>query len=113
MSPRQRAFANLLAHLYLRHGQPEKALTILRAASRLAPGDKDLSKSLAYAELIAGDAGAALTAADRYVRAGGDGSDRSPIQLIRARALLQVGRAAEARACFGRFVRALDTALVP
>lgn len=113
MSPRQRAFANLVAHLYLRHGQAEKALVLLRAACRLASGDQELLKSLAYAELVAGDAGAALSVADRYIRAGGDGSDGSPIQIIRARALLQIGRAAEARACFGRFVRAIDRALVP
>jgi Flp pilus assembly protein TadD len=113
MSPRQRAFLHLLAHLFLRHGQAEKALVLLRAACRLAPDDRQLLKALAYAELLAGDAGAALNVVERFGRAGGDTQEGSPVQMIRARALLQLGRDAEARDCFGRFVRAQTRAAGP
>ena len=106
LPPRQREMLALLAHLFLRHEQAEKALVLLRAGSRLAADDRGLLRMLAFAELVAGDPGAALAAAERFVRDGGDGGDGSPIQLIRARALRQLERTAEARDCFRRFLQA-------
>jgi type III secretion protein Y len=111
MNADQREYLALLAWFYLQHGEPEKALILLRAGARLAPDDRQILKSLAFAELAAGDAGGALASVERYQRAGGEAGPASPIQLIRARALLALGRGIEARDCFRRFIDARQTAL--
>jgi len=110
MTPRQREFTTLLAWFFLQHGQPEKAAVLLRAALRLLPEVPEFLKALAVAELQRGDAGAALAAAERYAAAGQDRGPDSPIQLVRARALLQLGRAAEAREAFRRLLEAQGAA---
>ncbi len=102
----QREMLVLLAYLFLRHEQADKALVLLRAGARLAAQDPSLLRMLAYAELVAGDPGAALAASDRFVGLGGDGGEGAPIQLIRARALRQLERTTEARDCFRRFLQA-------
>ncbi|HET6467202.1 MAG TPA: tetratricopeptide repeat protein [Geminicoccaceae bacterium] len=106
MSPDQREYLALLAWLYLQHGEPAKALVLLRAGARLAPDDVQILKTLAYAELAVGEAGAALASVERFARAGGEAGPGSPIQLIRSKALLALGRGTEARDCFRRFVAA-------
>lgn len=106
MSPEQREYLALLAWLYLQHGETDKAIVLLRAGARLAPDDIQILKMLAYAELTIGDAGSALASVERHARAGGDDHAASPIQLIRARALLALGRGIEARECFRRFIEA-------
>jgi Flp pilus assembly protein TadD len=106
LSPDQREFLGVLGHFYLQHGQVEKALTLLRASVVLAPDDQGLLKMLSWAYLRAGDAGRALDTAGRYGAAGGDQGEGSPIQLIRARALWQLGRHDEARHLFERFIAA-------
>jgi hypothetical protein len=98
MKAEQRQLLTLLAHVFLRHGQNDKALKLLRAGSRLALDDAEIHKSLAYAELVSGHPGEAA--------AGGDDGSASPVQIIRAKALLQLDRRAEARDCFRRFVEA-------
>ena len=106
MQAEQRQLLTLLAYVFLRHGQNDKALKLLRAGSRLAANDAEIQKTLAYAELVAGHPGEALTAIGRFAAAGGDDGVASPVQIIRARALLQLDRRAEARDCFRRFVEA-------
>jgi tetratricopeptide (TPR) repeat protein len=106
MTQRQREFTSLLAWFFLQHGQPEKAVVLLRGALRLLPDIPELLKALAVAELQRGDAGAALAAAEHYVEAAQDHGPESPIQLVRARALLQLGRAAEGRKAFRRLLDA-------
>lgn len=106
MTQRQREFTALLAWFFLQHGQPEKAAVLLRAGLRLLPDAAEFLKALALAELQRGDAGAALAAAERYMIVGQDRGPGSPIQLVRARALLQLGRAAEAREAFRRLLDA-------
>jgi type III secretion protein Y len=108
----QREYLALLAWFYLQHGEPQKALVLLRAGARLAPDDLQILKSLAFAELAVGDAGGALASIERFARAGGEAGPGSPIQLIRAKALLALGRGIEARDCFRRFVAARQE-LVP
>ncbi len=106
MQADQRQLLTLLAYVFLRHGQNDKALKLLRAGARLAGDDAEIQKTLAYAELVSGHPGEALTAIGRFAAAGGDDSIASPVQIIRARALLQLDRRAEARDCFRRFVEA-------
>jgi predicted Zn-dependent protease len=106
MTQRQREFTALLAWFFLQHGQPEKAAILLRAGLRLVVDAPEFLKALAVAELQRGDAGAALAAAERYAIAAQDRGPGSPIQLVRARALLQLGRAAEAREAFRRLLDA-------
>lgn len=112
MTQRQREFTALLAWFFLQHGQPDKAAILLRGALRLLPDAAEFLKALAVAELLRGDAGAALAAAERYAVAGQDRSPGSPIQLVRARALLQLGRAAEARQTFRRLLDAQNVDIV-
>jgi hypothetical protein len=50
MDPDEQALIGLLAQLWLRHGVPEKARTLLRGATKLAPGEPELLKLLAWAE---------------------------------------------------------------
>ena len=105
MDADERALVGLLAQLWLRHGVPEKARTLLRGAAKLAPGEPELLKLLAWAEVACGDGEAALAAIDRYQAADPFADEGSPIELIRARALLLDGRPEEARASFARFLR--------
>jgi predicted Zn-dependent protease len=100
----ERALAALLAQLWLRHGAPEKARTLLRGAVRLSPGAAELLKLLAWAEVACGDADGALAAVERYRAADPFADEASPIELIRARALLLASRPEEARAAFARFL---------
>jgi type III secretion protein Y len=96
----------LLSHVFLRHGHADKALVLLRAGRRLVPDDGSVLRMLAYAELVAGDPGAALATAEHFIRATGETGPGAPIQLIRARALRDLARVAEARDCFRRFIQA-------
>lgn len=105
MDADERALAGLLAQLWLRHGAPEKARTLLRGVARLAPDDREILKLLAWAEVACGDGRAALDAVERYRMADPFADESSPIELIRARALLLEGRAEDARAAFARFLR--------
>ena len=106
MDADESALAGLLAQLWLRHGAPEKARTLLRGVARLAPPDDDreILKLLAWAEVACGDGRAALDAVERYRVADPFADEASPIELVRARALLLAGRAEEARAAFARFL---------
>ena len=105
MDPDEQALIGLLAQLWLRHGVPEKARTLLRGATKLAPGEPELLKLLAWAEVACGDGEAALAAIERYraaVEKQGPGTD----ELDRGALIGEgVGRPEEARASFGRFIR--------
>jgi predicted Zn-dependent protease len=94
----------VLAHVFIRHGRPERALPLLRALARLFPDDPDIAKGLAYAALAAGDAAGAMAAADAYraLRPGGPGA--ALIELLRSRALSRLGRQAEAERALGRLL---------
>jgi predicted Zn-dependent protease len=106
MEPDEHALACLLAQLWLRHGAPEKARTLLRGVTRLAPEAREPAKLLAWAEVACGDGPAALDAVERYRLLDPFADAGSPIELVRARALLLAGRNEDARVAFARFVQA-------
>ena len=105
MDADESALAGLLAQLWLRHDAPDKARVLLRGVARLAPGDREILKLLAWAEVACGDGRAALDAVERYRMADPFADDGSPIEMVRARALLLAGRPEDARAAFARFLK--------
>lgn len=86
-------FLSLLAYAYLRNGKAAKAVTVLEGMQVLRPRDAWISRSLAYAHLLAADYNRAIAQAERHVRA--HGADRG-LDLIRSRALFSLGRRDEA-----------------
>jgi predicted Zn-dependent protease len=90
----------LLAHLFLAHGRPDQAITLLRAVRVLAPGDLRAAKLHALASIRCGKADQALQLLDQLL----DGGDPSPvIHLLRGQALAGCGRAADAQRAFHDF----------
>jgi predicted Zn-dependent protease len=102
----QKEFLAILGYFYLQHGEPGRAMVLLRALDAVSPDDPEVLKSLSYAHLATGQHGRALDATERYMAAGGASGDAAPIQLLRARALWHLGRGAEARDVLLRFVEA-------
>jgi type III secretion protein Y len=89
-----------LGFIYLRHGQPYRAVVLLIVAAQAAPERIDLLRTLCGA-LIAAKMGAqALEVLGRLSRLA-PGSEQHPMmRLMRARALLLLGRDADARSAF-------------
>jgi Flp pilus assembly protein TadD len=85
----------LLAHVYLQNGRPEKAAVLLAALDLLMPGQKGVLRALALAQLRIGEARLALDTLDRVAIAGGIDA---AYQLLRARAFAECGRRIEATA---------------
>lgn len=86
-------FLSLLAYAYLRNGKAAKAVIALEGAEALRPRDPWISRTLAYALLLAQDYNRALAHAERHGRA--FGADQG-LDLIRSRALYALGRRDEA-----------------
>lgn len=86
-------FLSLLAYAYLRNGKAAKAVAVLEGTQVLRPRDPWISRSLAYAHLLAADYNRAIAQAERHVRS--HGADRG-LDLIRSRALFSLGRRDEA-----------------
>lgn len=103
MTPDQRDLLHALGHLYLRHGQNRRALTLVLLASREAPDDPDILKTLAYAFLANRAPERALAALDRLREVGPPSAWHL---LLESRALLQRGQLDEARRRFRDFVEA-------
>ncbi len=93
----------LLSHLYLLHGRPEHAVTLLRAVCLLEPDDRRTQKALARACLRAGNAAYALQVVEKLQ----DGGDMSALlHLLHGQALAALGRPSEAQESLERFSRA-------
>lgn len=86
-------FLALLAYAYLRHGKAYRAVTALEGAQALRPSDGWISRTLAYALLLAQDYNGSLAQAERHART--HGSDEG-LELMRSRALYALGRREEA-----------------
>lgn len=92
---------HVLGYLYLRCGQNRRALYLMRLADLLEPDDEGITKTLAVAYLSNRRPQEALEVISRLK---GDASQVHLASLLKSRALLQLGREEEARACFDRYV---------
>jgi predicted Zn-dependent protease len=99
----------LLAHAYLQHARPGKAVALLAALDALAPGRPDLLRALALAQLRSGQAPSALETLQRMAA----GESDAPFHLLRARALLACKRPIEGRAAMAACLAAMKVATQP
>lgn len=91
-----------LGFVYLRHGQPYRAVVLLIVAGQAAPERVDVLRTLCAALIEAGMGGQALDVVSRLAALEPDQADHPMMRRMHARALLAAGRADEARATFAR-----------
>ena len=89
-----------LGFIYLRHGQPYRAVVLLIVAAQAAPDRPELLRTLCGAMVAARMGEQALLVLDRLAALQPDDAQHSMMRLLRARALLLLGRLPEARAAF-------------
>src|ERR1700733_6041575 len=89
-----------LGFVYLRHGQPYRAVVLLIVAAQAEPDRPDLLRTLCGALIAAGMGSQALDVLDRLAVLQPDDAQHLMMRLMRGRALLLVGRVDEARAAF-------------
>ena len=89
-----------LGYIYLRHGQPYRAVVLLIVAAQAEPERPELLRTLAGALIAARMGPQALDVLDRLAALQPEEAGHPMMRLMRARALLLVGRADEARAVF-------------
>lgn len=100
----------LLGHMYLRYGQADEALALLRALCLLAPGDTRARRSLVRAAILAGQTDEALRMIDQLR----DEGDPSPVLwLLEGQALASVGRHGEAQSVLAQFTSLRNRASAP
>lgn len=87
---------SLLAHAQRLQGQPLRAARLLQAVDQLHPGDGGVLRALAAAELAADQPRRALEALERLALAGA--APDMAFHLLRAQALVALGRDADAQA---------------
>ena len=93
---------HVLAYLYLRFGYRRRALALLRVAAAKAPGNQGTLPLLAYALVLNKAPDEALVVIGRLGRL--EPASLRAALLLESQALLLLGRKAEARRCFQRFV---------
>ncbi len=106
MNPAQEDLLRVLAHVYLEHQRPEKAIILLEALAVFHPGARHLLKPLALAYLAAGRYEDGATAAQRFLNGAADGETVAPMYIIESRALWALGRKEDARRSVRRFIEA-------
>lgn len=89
-----------LGFLYLRHGQPYRAVVILLVAAHAAPEWPDVLRTLCAALVAARMGTQALELLNRLAQLDPGSAQHPMIRLLRARALLLLGRKEAARAAF-------------
>jgi type III secretion protein Y len=89
-----------LGYIYLRHGQPYRAVILLIVAAQSEPNRPELLRTLCGALIAAGMGDQALDVLAQLAALQPDQADHPMMRLMRARALLLVGRAEEARSVF-------------
>ena len=102
MSPQDEVvdLIHCLGFIYLRHGQPYRAVVLLIVAGQAAPKRPDILRTLCLALIDAGMGEQALEVMAQLAVLAPDMAAHRLMRLMRARALLLLGRAEEARACF-------------
>jgi type III secretion protein Y len=89
-----------LGFIYLRHGQPYRAVVLLLVAAQAAQTRTDLLRTLAGALVAARMGDQAIDVLDRLALLEPALTTHPMMCLLRARALLLLGRVADARAAF-------------
>lgn len=89
-----------LGYIYLRHGQPYRAVVLLIVAAQAEPDRPELLRTLSGALIAARMGPQALDVLDRLAALEPEHAGHPMMRLMRARALLLVGRAHEARTVF-------------
>lgn len=103
LSRRQKDLLKLLAHTYLQHGKPDRALVLLHALHALAPNDTLNEKLLAYAYVRSGRPYEAMLLLDLFVERGEAGPE---VHLMRGQAYAQMGRMSDAAWAMRHYVDA-------
>jgi type III secretion protein Y len=91
-----------LGFIYLRHGQPYRAVVLLIVAGEAAPERADILRTLCLALIDAGMGDQALEVIEKLTVLAPNMAAHRMMQLMRARALLLVGRSDDARHCFAQ-----------
>jgi predicted Zn-dependent protease len=107
LSGRQQDLLRLLAHVYLQHDKPERAVVLLHALHALAPGDALSEKLLAYAYVRSGRPHEAMLLLDPLLERGGVGPE---VHLMRSQAYGLMGRMSDAAWAMRRYVEARSAA---
>ncbi len=89
-----------LGFVYLRHGQPYRAVVLLIVAAQSAPERADVLRTLCGAMVAAGMGAQVLPLLDRLRLLAPEDADHPMMRLLHARALLLIGDAEGARAVF-------------
>jgi hypothetical protein len=89
-----------LGFVYLRHGQPFRAVVMLIVAAQMQPDRPEVLRTLCGALIAARLGEQALGVLDRLDTLEPEMTRHPMMRLMRARALLLVGRTEEARAAF-------------
>ncbi len=89
-----------LGFIYLRHGQPYRAVVLLIVAAQAQPNRPEVLRTLCGALIAAGMGQQAHDVLDRLELLAPELTQHPMMRLMRARALLLLGRTEEARATF-------------
>ena len=100
MTPEVLDLLHCLGFIYLRHGQPYRAVVLLIIAAQHASERADILRTLAAALVAAHMGEQALDVLRRLAALDAAEADHPMMRLTRARALLLLGRVEEARRAF-------------
>jgi len=95
MSDQEKNLVQLLAYAFLQNARPDKAAALLAALDAVTPGQRQVMRALALAQVRSGQPGQALDTLDRVAISGGIDA---AFHLLRARALAACERRIEAGA---------------
>ncbi len=103
MDEQERNLVMLLAWAWLQNARPQKAATLLAALDVVAPGQRQVLRTLALSLVRSGEPHRALDTLDRMAVTG---PPDAAYHLLRARALAACDRLAEAGVCMAACVQA-------
>lgn len=89
-----------LGFIYLRHGQPYRAVVLLIVAAQAEPNRAEVLRTLCAALIAAGMGTQALDVLDRLASLQPEQAQHPMMRLMRGRALMLLGRTDEGRAAF-------------
>lgn len=102
MTKSESSLLSLLAYVLLQNARPERAATLLSALNVMEPANPRTLRSLAVALLRSGKSERALETLDQLAMAGGIDAT---FHLLRAQALVAVGRPLEAGVAMKSFLQ--------